>query len=258
MLNVDFRQRVGQVQATAETKYIFAIEILCRINDIQSSIGTPDYNVVLEIDREIRECETSCLPRSSAVQRQIPPELVVRPNEAIDMRRYLQRLNLNFNCVGPRRLPELTIECWSLDSTSNLVRSSDTGGGGRTASKPAQVSRSPCHAHIQRQLCWMSRGVQEDYLSRQKFAPSSPILIVQAVDILCGSRRGSSLPQFHTFSACACLAASVIRAPRSVLAQSSLASLEDGVQLYQESGRLAECVRHTADRADLRTCCRPS
>ncbi|WWD22197.1 hypothetical protein CI109_106688 [Kwoniella shandongensis] len=45
---------------------------------------------------------------------------------------------------------------------------------------------------------------------------------------------------FHSFTACACLAASVIRAPQSMLAQSSLLALEEGLKLFEEAEKHEE------------------
>ncbi|KAK8846887.1 hypothetical protein IAR55_005977 [Kwoniella newhampshirensis] len=58
---------------------------------------------------------------------------------------------------------------------------------------------------------------------------------------------------FHSFTACACLAASVIRAPQSMLAQSSLLSLDEGLRLFEEAEKHEELamllpLRDTARR----------
>lgn len=49
--------------------------------------------------------------------------------------------------------------------------------------------------------------------------------------------------QFLSFSACVCLAAAVIRAPLSLLAQSSLLALDEGISLFQQAGKQEELVR---------------
>lgn len=50
---------------------------------------------------------------------------------------------------------------------------------------------------------------------------------------------------FGAFTSCVCLAAALIRAPRSILNQSILASLEQGVAIYEKAERATELVRPT-------------
>lgn len=60
---------------------------------------------------------------------------------------------------------------------------------------------------------------------------------------------GEADRQFHTFTACACLSAAVIREPHSMLAQSSLLALEEGVKLFHDAGKLDEMVRQAYRRS---------
>lgn len=56
---------------------------------------------------------------------------------------------------------------------------------------------------------------------------------------------------FHLFSACACLAACAIRAPRSELASAVMSELDSGIALFQIAGR-DETVSSMLDSANIR------
>ncbi|ORY25463.1 fungal-specific transcription factor domain-domain-containing protein [Naematelia encephala] len=136
-----------------------------------------------------------------------------------------------------------------------------------TGDVPPLPSSPPVH-HIQRHTMrfrcnlgflvlhrkWFARAFVEDPEEplRSKYSPSfvgcleACKLIISVVRRLSddapfiAQRRWFFL--FNAFTACACLAATVIRAPRSMLAQSSLESLEEGVKLFEEAGKHDELI----------------
>ncbi|KAL7425271.1 hypothetical protein Q5752_000959 [Cryptotrichosporon argae] len=198
-----------------ESRYRLSQQIFCKINDVQTSIVPMPYDRVLEIDRELREFQQH-LPEQLTMEETSTPKTMsaVRAHN-------IQRHTMRFQCtIGHLFLHRVWFARALLDEPE----------------EPLRCRYSPSFVGCL-EACKLILGVVRRLWDMAPFECQ---------------RRWFFL--FHSFTACACLAAAVIRAPQSMLTQSSLVALEEGIKLFQEAGKHDELaillpLRETARRS---------
>ncbi|ORY25465.1 hypothetical protein BCR39DRAFT_590164 [Naematelia encephala] len=197
-----------------EWRYLLSWRVFSKVNDLQTAISPSPYETVLRYDRDFRKFQHDSPSQLSLDETPPPPG---HPSQTLAVQRFTMRLQNNVGLLLLHR-------------------------------------------------GWFARALLDEPEEplRSKYSPSfiacleSCKLIIEAV-----RRAASEVPHlyhrrwfflFHTFTACACLAAAVIRAPLSMLAQTSLLALEGGIKLFrtliEKKNCFAQCGHSTLTNED--------